>query len=465
MLTLKSTIDLSKTRTKTDGNVHSDFSSEASYPGSATSDYFSNMSSPEIQHASRAEYFGAPVEVTSPTFSQRDPTSPMETVSRQSSQRTERGVPPSNGISAQDFTSPVGTRSRASSSITEMSIPESVSTTGQQGPTKAPHRFEEVSDAAPGVTPVKIRQHKKADMLSPLKPGSQHTSPAKSGSEQLEARISSILTGIPAHIRLTSGPEADAEEVLHPGFTPIDAKSQNARQTPPRFTRAQTSVPPTSMTLAPAQAKNSKYRPGGDSEIKLYHLHQAGKDAPIKLFVRLVGETGERVMVRIGGGWADLGEYLKEYATHHGKRSVSDSRYAIQGLPSSPVTSSPAAAATGYSATSSRPTSSSGLDGPSMPMTPGYAEPRYFQATPSSNPAVNALRPGSRSSEEDSPLGGAGANLKKVDISPSKQAWVDGMVDQARKAGAEKSKGNADVGDLGRVGGTKRVFLRSKTTA
>jgi len=217
------------------------------------------------------------------------------------------------------------------------------------------------------------------------------------------------------------------------------------------------------MTLAPAQPKNYQTRIGGDPEIKLYHLHQAGRDAPIKLFVRLVGEAGERVMVRIGGGWADLGEYLKEYASHHGKRSVSGSRYAFQEVSSSPMTNSPA----GLSAPNSRPASSSGLDASTMPMTPEQAAHRFFDATPGSIPSIASLKPGSRhsSSEDDSPLGGAGAKTKQTDISPRKQAWVDGMLDQARKAGMEKSRGHAaEVGDLGKVGGTKRVFLRSKTT-
>jgi len=327
---------------------------------------------------------------------------------------------------------------------------------------KTRNRFEDVADAAPGTTSGRIRQRRKSDSTSPLKPKSQQSSPSKPGAEQLEARISSILTEIPARIRLASGPEADAKEVLHPGLGASNLQTSATHQTPPRFTRAQTSVPSPSITLAPAQPKNSQTRFGGDPEIKLYHLHQAGRDAPIKLFVRLVGEAGERVMVRIGGGWADLGEYLKEYASHHGKRSVSDSRYAFQEVPSSPMMSSPA----GLDAPNSRPASSPGLDASTMAMTPEQAALRFFEDTPNSILSIASLRPGSRhsTSEEDSPLGGAGPKTKQTDISPSKQAWVDGMLDQARKAGAEKGRGHAaEIGDLGKIGGTKRVFLRSKT--
>lgn len=357
-------------------------------------------------------------------------------------------------------------------------------------PKKSRNRFEDVVDFGPGTTPVKIRQKRESD-ISPPKPISKQSSPAKNDASQLEARINSILTEVPVHIKLTSGPEEDAPEVRQPGLP--DLRDSLTRQTPPRFTRAQTSTPSPSMVLAPAQQpRSASRRQSSDAETKVYHLHQSSKEAPIKLFVRLVGEIGrERVMVRIGGGWADLGEYLKEYAAHHGKRSVSDSRYAIQEIQSSPLTSSPAAAHNNASASSSRPTSSSSHaafhDAP-MPETPdGYRE---FGPTPASIDSDPAFRPSSRHSlaeENDSPLGGAGPKSKKPDLSPSKQAWVDGMLDQARnkKTGmgipAEKinsssnnnnSKaapqpnggGDLSVGELGKVGGTRRVFLRAKTT-
>ena len=105
-----------KSHSRAVSNVSSDMSPDTSNPGSATSEYFSNMSSPEIRDASRAEYFAGPVEVTTPNYVSRDPMSPDSTVSRQSSQRTERGdskVPegllPSNYVS-----SPTSQRSRAS---------------------------------------------------------------------------------------------------------------------------------------------------------------------------------------------------------------------------------------------------------------------------------------------------------------------------------------------------------------
>lgn len=83
-----SPLDLRRHR-RDHSNAYSDVST-VSYPGSATSDYFSDMSSPEIQDASRAEYFGvgSPVEVTTPRLSRGESTTSEHTLTRQSSQRT-----------------------------------------------------------------------------------------------------------------------------------------------------------------------------------------------------------------------------------------------------------------------------------------------------------------------------------------------------------------------------------------
>ncbi len=518
-----------------ESTTYSDMNSDISSAGSATSDYFSNRSSPEILDASVVEYIGSPV-LKSPLWASNEPITPLDIVSRHSSQRTERGDSkfPQRG-SWSGFASPVSQRSRASTFVPEKPVieaqepakaehshpwkPTHVRTrsasmqsievvpkseirkimvrrsesyssppgtssllpalTGQQlqenalaenavaGPEtqpeeadkhdsdssdaitlpKARHRFEQVSDLGPGSTPVSILQKSAVDRSNSTPTTSKaavfgHKS-SQSVDDQLEARISSILTSIPAHIRLTSGPEPDAPEVAH--TNPFSGpKAPATRPAAARLNRALTSSP--TITLAPAQPKTSKSKSqNGEPEIKLYHLHQAGKDVPIKLFVRLVGESGERVMVRIGGGWADLGEYLKEYATHHGRRAVSDSRFDIQGLPSSPLAS--------QISPSSRPVTPSSGASSAIGIKRQQAVSGQFEAphTPVSDPQI---RPASRSSwtEEDSPsLGLAGPKTKKVDISPRKQAWVEEMLDQARQGG-----------DVGKVGATKRVFLKSK---
>ena len=308
------------------------------------------------------------------------------------------------------------------------------------------------------------------------------TTPLKTTEDQLEERISSILTNIPGRIRLTSGPGIDSGEVQRPR-APSGSKKSDVASPPMPLARAQSST--LSLTLSPAYSKVSKVKPQtGESEIKLYHLHQPGKDVPIKLFVRLVGENGERVMVRVGGGWADLGEYLKEYASHHGRRSVVDGRFEVHGLPSTHSSSSVttlAGGSSGWSTPSSTPgspeyrPSSSHLSirklklssespvNAGNPSTPDGSNRRQQNATPASvDTATSNRRSSSPWVEDDTPLGLAGPRSKNTDISPGKQAWVDGMVDQARKASGEKKRvGLGDFGDLGKLGGTRRVFFRS----
>ena len=537
----------------------SEMGSDISCPESATSDYFSNLSSPEIRSASIIEYVGSPALVTNP-WSSKESTVPLEVASGRTSLQTERAGPGNLELGASaGIISPYGQRSRASTFIPEptthegLGLPDSeplaptftkhhvrtrsasmqsvevipkheirkimvrrsesyssapsglrglgpetgkapdvpaiaklehrelespeeiisapIPETHQHGtqklpvapydqepkapelqglakeeslvPPKIPHRFQQVSDLGPGSTLVKIRRKAVAATPEKVLPGNSD--------DRLEARISSILTEIPTHIRLTSEPEPDAPEVNNSSPRP---KTPTSRSPALRLNRAQTAITPPTMTLAPAQPTSFKSRSqSGEPEIKLYHLHQSGKEVPIKLFVRLVGEAGERVMVRIGGGWADLAEYLKEYASHHGRRSASDTRFDIQDLPSSPVS---------QGSSSSRP----GSPVPSKPSpaaffkrqhtTPGKFETPH---TPVSDP----LRPSSRVSwtDEDSPsLGLAGPKLKKVEISPRKQAWVDEMLEQARGGG-----GGAAIGEIGKVGGTKRVFFKGRSRA
>lgn len=357
---------------------------------------------------------------------------------------------------------------------------------------KPRHRFENVLDLSPGSSPAKL-QRRKAIQVAAVKPGGRKSvarapiaTSLTNPEDQLEARISSILTEIPGHIRLKSGPEPDAPDVL-PSDTFSDPKKPNSRSPATRPKRPPTSVPSSPLTLTPAHSKSSRLRgSGGDPEIKLYHLHHSGKDVPVKLFVRLVGEGGERVMVRIGGGWADLGEYLKEYASHHGRRSISDGRFEIQGLPQSQsniplstlagITRPTSSSASRPGTPATRPSSSLSFRFPqhaasssadlNAPVTPENPPLRQFEPTPGSTETTHSsLRPSSRlsSTDEDSPLGLAGPKTRRKEVSPSKQAWVDEMLDQARKASAEKKGGaERDFGDLGIVGSTKRVFMRSR---
>lgn len=514
-----------------DAHLSSDFSSDASWPGSATSDYFSNVPSPELQDAAKAEYFGlpTPIEVITPSFIYRSSKGSEDAVSRQSSQRTERGERQYLDGSLSPTLASSRQRSRASTVVIDGTIDEDSSVT-EESPLDYHTLLSEIESSSTPIEPRLMKnsstpavskepgdiqwQHASGDTKavnsqpsSPRTPTSDRTrhlfrneddpsnipvkllhkkkvSPRRgkpshnSTGDQFEERISSILTDITANIRLASGPDLHAPETAWSAVSP-QPKKIFKRSFAPRLTRAHTTVPsPPAMTLAPANERTSLTQ-NGEPEVKLYHLHHSGKEAPIKLLVRLVGEGGERVMVRVGGGWADLGEYLKEYATHHGRRTLSDGRFDIQGLPQS-HSSSPVPTLSTFSSAQvtpkSRPespvTERSGRDG---------AKPRRLSALSSSARFISGSsslkeggsRPESRDSSvpsshrwsgEGSPsLGLAGPKSKRINISPNKQAWVDTMLDRARNLSNEKRRSTPETfGDLGIVEGTKRLFMKSK---
>lgn len=350
-------------------------------------------------------------------------------------------------------------------------------------------------------------------------------SPRKANNdEQLQQQISSLLESIPARIRLTSDQESTpfASQSLRPkkprrsvtpSFRPSSSMSNYSS-----YSRA----PTPSFTLAPAFSKTTQRSRGavGNPEIKLYHLSRSTGEAPIKLFVRLVGENGERVMVRVGGGWADLGEYLKEYASHHGRRSMVEGaeKIEIQDLPSRVVSGSSISSKTTVrdngrstpmtisrpgSAIGNRPGSSLNVRktrksmgasdlakpsrvsdirnedrGPSTPKPP--ANRRSYETPPSAasigssgGTAVSGRSSRLSWTEEDSSLGLAGPKAKKVVVSERDQEWIDSMKEKVKLASAEKEKRNRErerlelekerktsLGEMDRVGATKRLFRR-----
>jgi len=135
--------------------------------------------------------------------------------------------------------------------------------------------------------------------------------------ETFDDRLRSILASMPTKIKLTEN--SDSASTTSSGSEPS--------------TRA--SSPGQTLKLSPV--KDSKSGSNTTTAgIRVYHLSKTGKSRetpPIKLFVRAVGENGERVMVRVGGGWADLAEYLREYSLHTGGRGLSDKSLEVANLP------------------------------------------------------------------------------------------------------------------------------------
>lgn len=328
--------------------------------------------------------------------------------------------------------------------------------------------------------------------------------------DDLERKISDILTTIPAHIRLTSGPGADAPEVKPSrglghkssrGYLRAARSASGLRAQTPALTLSPVKNEFEGSTAGAGRKSNARI----DNDIKLYHLTQPGKEKPIKLFIRRVGENGERVMVRVGGGWSDLGEYLRQYAEHHGRRTASEGKFEVLGLE---VQGSDAGSARPGSAMSTTRRFSGGgrktpnttpdgklaglgisTDSPPPPM------PRFER---DSTPAIaeEAPTPPSNNSQKSwhgTEVGLAGPKAKKVELTGDKLEWIEGMMKQARsvsnsnlnKAMKEDERGEGrsqsrsesraasrstsraaakrptqDFVDLGKTGSTRRVFMR-----
>ncbi|KAI9650040.1 hypothetical protein NHQ30_000053 [Ciborinia camelliae] len=335
----------------------------------------------------------------------------------------------------------------------------------------------------------------------PASPVSSHSD------DQLQQQISCLLQSIPAHIRLRSEPE---EKANTKGIRPRKPRRSVTPSMP--TVRSQSSIgslraPTPSFTLAPAYAKSGtpRHRPqNGNPEIKVYHLSRSSGEKPIKLFVRLVGEKGERVMVRVGGGWADLGEYLKEYASHHGRRApVDNDKVEVQDLPAripsggsmvrdggrttpgavraTPAPRSVSAMGVRPSTAVDRPGTSLGIRktrkstfsssdavpplpttpladvqrGPEMNQTPSSTASRSSSRLDwsgngggSGNGMGNGMGNGNgnangmgNANEEDTSLGLAGPRGKQKELDQKDRDWVEGIKEKVLMASAEKERG------------------------
>ncbi|KAK4237816.1 hypothetical protein C8A03DRAFT_34188 [Achaetomium macrosporum] len=289
--------------------------------------------------------------------------------------------------------------------------------------------------------------------------------------DQLQQQISEILESVPAKIRLTREPPAI--NLNPPDFKMPTARKSSRSDAIPRsqsnmsmrsaYSRSGTP----SFTLAPASGRSSRLRhQRSNQEIKLYHLSRSNGEAPIKLFIRCVGEHGERVMVRVGGGWADLGEYLKEYASHHLRRAavggVQEDKVEVKDIPrtgavraDSTPPSRPTSAMDAHSPVSPlrlrktrRPTANSN-DEPPQPLLQAATRPKTplanagrLDATPPSD-ASSRSRSSSRSlwDEEDdsSALGMAGPRAKQIEMSEESRAWVESVKEKVRIASGERA--------------------------
>ncbi|CAK7223114.1 hypothetical protein SEUCBS140593_005128 [Sporothrix eucalyptigena] len=406
--------------------------------------------------------------------------------------------------------SPPDFRASTRSTVTFNDMPTVTEIPGEESPT-LPKTPVESSFVFEGVTndDMDISQDIPSYLESPGSPASPASISSRrmsvtSEDDQLQQQISEILESIPAKIHLSSQPSPSFSHLNPPDF-----KLPRKPKAPADSTRSLSSMSSRSMTpsflLAPAYARNPRPRQQrGNQEIKLYHLSRSTGEAPIKLFIRLVGENGERVMVRVGGGWADLTEYLKEYASHHSRRSKSggESKIEIRDLP---LSSSIASSLTNRVGSSPPSRPNSALDSPNgmgslnirktrratgasigtatgddgsilsastnnnditskNPRTPLASVTKPSNDTPSSGASTRS-RSSSRLSwtEEDSSLGMSGPRAKNIEMSDESKAWVESVKERVRIASGERRVSDqleGKFGEIGKVGGTKRLFRK-----
>ncbi|KAI1942513.1 hypothetical protein LOZ66_000915 [Ophidiomyces ophidiicola] len=280
----------------------------------------------------------------------------------------------------------------------------------------------------------------------------------KSPEDQLEEKISSILTTIPARIRLGHTPVTNSSKPAvdhHPQTVPRSSQGRPRPSVPPRPV-----TPTPTLTLTPAYDRHKRRHARSENEnpVRLYHLYRGEKQPPLKLFVRAVGEEGERVMVRVGGGWADLAEYLREYVMHHGRRRMSESKLEVQEIPTNSPHRSPGRIPdTGRTTPISRPSSAFDIR-PSPPLAIRKTRQPNTSSAPRPSLTVANVEKASRAAggsllfprrrlsvssstsifSNSTPLGLAGPTPKSrnISMSPESEAWVEDMMGQARKTSA-----------------------------
>ncbi len=382
--------------------------------------------------------------------------------------------------------------------------PRSTSVTFKDIPEIAP--LPEV-DASPPRTPLGPREVFDPDASFEWE--SQLNSPSRmsitsttSDDDHLQKQLRELLETIPAKIELKKRginlnppdlqlPSWPKPRHSDPSRRPTSALSSRAdsRAGTPSYSRSGTP----SFMLAPV--RDTRPRSMSSQGIRLYHLSRSG-EMPIKLFIRCVGEQNERVMVRVGGGWSDLGEYLRDYAIHHGSRSKGEGKVEVtDAVISKRVGSSP----------SSRP--GSALGSPMTPLTvrktrrnPGEEGVPKVPRTPLAEAASlqeNANTPASEASvrsrassyidwdEEDSALGLAGPKaVKRREISDESRVWIESVKQKVRLASGERVATSASseqlrslqpsqmrgqqkkipddrFGEIGKAGSTKRLFRKN----
>lgn len=295
--------------------------------------------------------------------------------------------------------------------------------------------------------------------------------------DQIERRIDHILHTLPTRINFNKKNGARAPSRL-------SSSAPNSKQSP----RSSGLAPPNERSPTPALTLSRVDQPSlptaktksNASSIRLYHLVQAGRSAPIKLFVRLVGEEG-RVMVRVGGGWEDLEKYLREYSAHHSRAIVPDLRdldavapserraFTVPAVVANRTTSNPASA---EKPLAGRPISrlskapvSKDLGGLQVPKRSGGASVArsVSEVLPVTTLPARPVTPTQASITDLEDQSDDSPSPVLVHISAEKREWLNSIVAKAKRWKAEGgSAGPVSYTDqstpMAHLGGTTRLF-------
>lgn len=320
-----------------------------------------------------------------------------------------------------------------------------------------------------------VEEDNAADSASEKTEARLFTKLARKPKDRLDEKISSILSTLPAPIHLISA--ADDQDRDLSGASTGGKSGTTSSQGEPSDS-LNNGTPSITLTAAPSRRRHSQSRPPEESSVKVYHLHRGGKSVPTKLFVRTVWGSEGRVMVRVGGGWADLGEYLREYAVHHGSRSVSESpRVEVQGISPHDSPAAPAhrsiispRPASSVAARKKRRGSSVSTMGGNAPDMAGYraastgevlstsfpapSDASAHRFSISSNASIGGMSPASDANRlftpstsvpslsSTTPLGLAGPKprSRQVSMGPVGDAWVEDVLGQARRSSLNPHK-------------------------
>lgn len=305
----------------------------------------------------------------------------------------------------------------------------------------------------------------------------EHPSTISEAGDDLHQQIRAVLKGIPSNIRLSTRPSAinlnppDLQLPTRPRARTSEPYRRSTSAVSTRSTMSSRSETP--WLLAPARASRPQSR--ASRETQIYFLSRSNGEPPLKLLVRCVGEKGERVMVRVGGGWADLGEYLKEYAIHHSRRSKGEGKVEVRD-------SSTLSATGAGSSPPARPTSA--LDSHMTPLAVRKtrkvsggegsfrrpAAPARAESPPSDESSGDSRDSYAPANPNSSILGMSGPHPKMTrSLDEESRQWVEDMRNKVRTASGEQrtalgqSQNGGKFGDMGKVGGTKRVYRRKVT--